>query len=79
MKFRNEYPSFSSILEATNNGNIDAIKQILYHYDPYVSKCSLRPLFDEYNNVHISIDTELKSLITTALIGMILKFEVDVV
>ena len=76
MKFRNEYTIFLNISDASN-GNQDAIQNILNHYEAYISKCCQRPLFDEYNNVCVSTDAELKSLITTALIEMMLKFKVS--
>lgn len=52
---------------------------MLKHYDAYISKASLRPLYDEYGNIYIAVDTELKGRIRTALMEMILKFEVEVV
>ena len=36
-------------------------------------------LYDEYGNIYIAVDTELKGRIRTALMEMILKFEVEVV
>ena len=50
--------------------------QILAFYDPYISKCCLRPLYDEYGNVYIVVDMELKGLIREALIKMILDFDI---
>lgn len=35
--------------------------------------------YDEYGNIYIAVDTELKGRIRTALMEMILKFEVEVV
>ena len=45
-------------------------------YDPYISKCCLRPLYDEYGNVYIVVDMELKGRIREALIKMILDFDI---
>ena len=39
-------------------------------------KCCLRPLYDEYGNVYIVVDMELKGLIREALIKMILGFDI---
>ena len=36
----------------------------------------LRPLYDEYGNVYIVVDMELKGLIREALIKMILDFDI---
>ena len=38
--------------------------------------CCLRPLYDEYGNVYIVVDMELKGLIREALIKMILDFDI---
>ena len=54
------------------DGDEKAIEKILAFYDPYISKCCLRPLYDEYGNVYIVVDMELKGLIREALIKMIL-------
>ena len=54
----------------------DRNTQILAFYDPYISKCCLRPLYDEYGNVYIVVDMELKGLIREALIKMILGFDI---
>ncbi|MCB7347814.1 helix-turn-helix domain-containing protein [Desulfovibrio desulfuricans] len=43
-----------------------------------MSKCCLRPLYDEYGNVYIVVDMELKGRIREALIKMILDFEIDI-
>lgn len=61
------------------DGDVQAIEKVLKHYDAYISKASLRPLYDEYGNIYIAVDTELKGRIRTALMEMILKFEVEVV
>ena len=53
-------------------------KKYKHPYDPYISKCCLRPLYDEYGNVYIVVDMELKGRIREALIKMILDFEIDI-
>ena len=54
-----------------------AIEKILAFYDPYISKCCLRSLYDEYGNVYIVVDMELKGRIREALIKMILGFDIE--
>ena len=61
---------------ASMDGDEKAIEKILAFYDPYISKCCLRPLYDEYGNVYIVVDMELKGLIREALIKMILGFDI---
>ena len=77
MKQRFKKPSFYLISSATD-GDENAIEKLLVFYDPYISKCCLRPLYDEYDNVYIVVDMELKGRIREALIKMILDFEIDI-
>ena len=64
------------LLSQAMDGDEKAIEKILAFYDPYISKCCLRPLYDEYGNVYIVVDMELKGLIREALIKMILGFDI---
>ena len=59
------------------DGNEKAIEKLLAFYDPYISKCCLRSLYDEYGNVYIVVDMELKGRIREALIKMILGFDIE--
>lgn len=68
-------PSYYLLSQAID-GDEKAIEKILAFYDPYISKCCLRPLYDEYGNVYIVVDMELKGLIREALIKMILGFDI---
>ena len=77
MKQRFKKPSFYLISSATD-GDENAIEKLLVFYDPYISKCCLRPLYDEYDNVYIVVDMELKGRIREALIKMVLDFEIDI-
>ena len=43
----NTRPSFYLISSAVD-GNVNAIEKILALYDPYISKCCLRPFYDKY-------------------------------
>ena len=71
-----KHPSYYLISTAMD-GNENSIERLLAFYDPYITKCCLRPLYDEYGNVYIVVDMELKGLIREALIKMILDFEID--
>ena len=52
-------PSFFLISSAVD-GNENAIEKLLLFYEAYISKCCLRPFYDEYGNVYIVVDMELK-------------------
>lgn len=76
MKHTLKKPSYYLLSQAMD-GDERAIEKILAFYDPYISKCCLRPLYDEYGNVYIVVDMELKGRIREALIKMMLDFDVE--
>ncbi|WP_133145426.1 helix-turn-helix domain-containing protein, partial [Clostridioides difficile] len=51
MKKKYKHPSYYLISSAMD-GDETAIEKLLVFYDPYISKCCLRPLYDEYGNVY---------------------------
>lgn len=69
---------FKLIVSANNGSEVD-ITKVLDLYDGYISKLSLRPMYDEYGNVYMVIDSELKGRIQEAVIKMVLNFEIDVI
>jgi len=75
---KNKKLSFDVIVAAVD-GDENAIKIVLNFYDGYISKLSLRPMHDEYGNVYMVIDSELKVRIQTAIMNMILNFEITVI
>ena len=70
------HPSFYLISMAVDD-NENAMEKLLEFYEPYISKCCLRPFYDEYGNVCIVVDMELKGRIREALLKMICEFEID--
>ena len=66
-----------AVLAEYADGNEKAIEKLLAFYDPYISKCCLRSLYDEYGNVYIVVDMELKGRIRESLIKMILGFDIE--
>ena len=58
MKQTFKKPSYYLLSQAMD-GDEKAIEKILAFYDPYISKCCLRPLYDEYGNVYIVVDMVL--------------------
>ena len=75
---KNKQLSFDIIVAAVD-GDKEAIKKVLNFYDGYMSKLSLRKMYDIYGNVYMVIDSELKGRIQTAVMNMILNFEITVV
>ena len=39
------------LIASVADGDEKAIEKMLQFYDAYLSKCSLRPLYDEYGNL----------------------------
>lgn len=68
-----------AVIVAATNGDEAAIQEILNFYDGYISKLSLRKLYDEYGNVYMVVDSELKGRIQAAVMDMIANFEIIVV
>ncbi len=77
MKKNRKLP-FDVIIDASD-GDEAAIEMVLNFYDGYISKLSLRPMHDDYGNVYMVVDSELKGRIQTAVMNMILNFEITVV
>lgn len=50
----------------------------LNFYDNYISACCMRKLYDEYGNVRMAVDLELKGLVCHAMIQKIKAFEVEI-
>ena len=70
-------PSFFLISSAVD-GNENAIEKLLLFYEAYISKSCIRPLYDEYGNVYIAVDMELKGRIREAIMKMILEFDIKI-
>ena len=63
-----------AVIVAATNGDEAAIQEILDFFDGYISKLSLRKLYDEYGNVYMVVDSELKGRIQAAVMDMIANF-----
>lgn len=68
-----------AVIVAATNGDEAAIQEILDFFDGYISKLSLRKLYDEYGNVYMVVDSELKDRIQAAVMDMIANFEIVVI
>ena len=70
-------PRFSIICSAVDADEV-AMEKILNHYNAYISKACLRPCCDEYGNIHIVVDMDLKGRIRTAIMKAILDFDLEI-
>ena len=60
MKHTMKKPSYYLLSQAMD-GDEKAIEKILAFYDPYISKCCLRPLYDEYRSEERRVGKECRS------------------
>ena len=67
------------MIVAATNGDETAIQEILNFSDGYISKLSLRKLYDDDGNVYMVVDSELKGRIQAAVMDMIANFEIVVI
>lgn len=58
-------------------GDVDAVGEILQHYDGYINTLSRRKMYDEYGQVHYCIDETLKRRLQTKLLIKTLNFEMS--
>jgi len=74
MKTKEEVLPCAVIVLAVH-GDVNAINEILKHFENYIIKLSQKTLFDEYGNPYIHIEEEVKRMLETKLITAILRFE----
>lgn len=61
-----------AVIVAAKRGDPDAMCQILQHYDRYISVCSQRMLFDEFDNQYAFVDEDIKNRIRAKLMYQII-------
>lgn len=76
MKSKKEVLPFAVIVLAVQ-GDVNAMNQILKHFEPYIIKLSQKTLFDEFGNPHIYVEQEIKRMLETKLIIATLNFQLQ--
>lgn len=66
------------LISSAANGDEKAIQKIMDFYGNYISICCMRKLYDEYGNVRMAVDLELKGLVCRTMIQKIKAFEVEI-
>lgn len=64
------------VIKAASEEDIDAIMQIVKHYEGYIRKLSTRYMYDESGTLRCYIDEELRLRLKTKLIEKVLSFEI---
>jgi len=65
------------IIETAASGDVEAINQVLKHYEGYIIALSTKRLFDEQGKPYMVVDTETRRILETRLIVKIMQFDVN--
>lgn len=57
-------------------GDVDAVEEVLKHYDGYIDNLSRRKMYDEYGQIHYCVDETLKRRLQTKLLIKTLNFKI---
>lgn len=76
MKVEQKVLPFTVIVLAIH-GDVNAVNQVLNHFEKYINKLSQKTLFDEFGNPHIHIEDDIKRALETKLIIAITNFELN--
>ena len=49
-----------SVIQKAAGGDVEAINAVLYHFEGYIARLSMRELYDEYGNPHLCVDEDLR-------------------
>ena len=68
----------ANTIRAAHNGDAEAMRKIIRHYQPYIKYCSRRRFFDEYGNRYDFIDDDIRQRIESKLMYQIIyEFDPD--
>ena len=67
---------YCSVIDAAIGGDVCAINAVLKHYEPYICALSTRVAYDEFGDLRVFVDEELRRRLETKLITKILIFRV---
>ena len=71
----NKEPLPFNVIEKAIDGDVEAINQVLKHYESYIIALSTRQLYDGDGNAYLCVDWEKKRRLETKLITAILTFD----
>ena len=66
------------IIAAAASGDVEAINEVLKHYEGYIAALSTRQLYDENGTPFLGVDEEMRRRLETKLITRILNFKLIV-
>lgn len=75
-KYENSLLPYEIIKNATE-GDVDAVDEVLRHYNRYIETLSKRKMYDEFGHEHYCVDETLKRRLQTKLLIKTLNFKID--
>ena len=64
-----------SVIIAASNGDVNAMKQVLNHYDGYMKTLSKRVISDMHGNSYIYVDEDIHQRLQMKLLEAVLTFK----
>jgi hypothetical protein len=72
-----KYPKVSyEVIEEATKEDVEAIYEVINHFDRYILKLSLRPLIDEQGHFRMEVDEVLYGRILSRLMKQITTFDI---
>lgn len=65
-----------NVIQAAAGGDTDALNKVIRHYDGYIARLSMRPLYDANGNPRWEVDETMRRQLENKLIAAIFKFSV---
>lgn len=66
-----------AVIQSATEGDVNAMDQVLKHYEGYIQKLATRKGYDEFGEVHYWVDEELRRRLEIRLIAMTLNFKTE--
>ena len=64
------------VIRSASSGDVEAIQEVLKHYEGYIAKLATRKVYDEYGNSYYCVDEALRRRLETKLITKVLDFKI---
>ena len=64
------------VIRSASSGDVEAIQEVLKHYEGYIAKLATRKVYDEYGNAYYCVDEALRRRLETKLITKVLDFKI---
>lgn len=65
-----------SVIIAASNGDVNAMRMVLNHYEGYMKSLSKRVIYDMYGNSYVYVDEDIHQRLQMKLLEAVLTFEI---